>query len=179
MAALTEITDVNELNLLVAFFDLTSFARFSKNHSNRETFDMLSEYYEFVGDIVKKGGGRVVKFIGDAGLVVYPEENVDRGVMSLKKLKDDGDKWLAERKTPCRNVIQAHFGPVVCGPIGTREEKQLDVLGNTVNTAAMLNSSGFAISPQAFRRLKPKNRKHFKKHTPPVVYIPVEEKHRN
>jgi hypothetical protein len=36
-----------------------------------------------------------------------------------------------------------------------------------------------ALSPQAFRKLEPETRKLFKKHTPPVTYIPVEERHRD
>ena len=176
---LDQLTDVTELNLLIGFFDLSSFGRFARNHSNREVFDMLSEYFEFTGDVVKKGGGIVVKFMGDSGLFAYPEENVDRGVMSLKELKDEGDKWLAARGIPCRNKVGAHFGPAVCGPMGTRDEKRFDVIGDAVNTAVMLTPSGFAISTQAFRQLRPESRKHFKKHTPPILYIPVEDKHRN
>jgi len=165
--------------LLVAFFDLTSFARFAQSRSSREVFDTLSDYYEFVGNLVEGSGGKVIKFIGDAGLVVYPEDKVNAGVLALKELKDRGDAWLEDRGTPCRNVVTIDFGPVVTGPIGTRSEKRLDVFGHTVNTAATLRSNGFAMTPQVFRKLAPDTRKRFKKHTPPVTYIPVEAAHRD
>jgi hypothetical protein len=42
-----------------------------------------------------------------------------------------------------------------------------------VNTAATLESRNFALSAQAFRKLGPAARKAFRKHTPPVTYIPV------
>ncbi len=177
MKQFKSIARATELNLLVAFFDLTLFSRFARGRSNQETFDLLSAYFELVGDIISSGGGMVVKFMGDAGLIVFPEENIDTGVLSLRELRSSGDRWLSEQNTPCRNAIQAHFGPVVCGPIGTRDNKHFDILGDTVNTAAMLKTRSFAISPQVFRKLKPDTRKHFKKHTPPVTYIPVEEKH--
>lgn len=65
----------------------------------------------------------------------------------------------------------------MAGPIGTRNDKRLDVFGETVNIAAMLKANGIAITPQVFRKLEPETRKLFKKHTPPVTYIPVEERH--
>jgi len=42
-------------------------------------------------------------------------------------------------------------------------------------TAAVLNARepGFAMTPQVFRQLSAESRKAFKKHTPPVSYIPV------
>jgi hypothetical protein len=50
-----------------------------------------------------------------------------------------------------------------------------DVLGETVNIAAMAGSShrpgGFAITPQVFRKLEPETRKAFHKFTPPIVYL--------
>ena len=179
MASLRDTSDVRETNLLVAFFDLTQFARFARKHTDREVFDMLQKYYEFVGDVVREGGGTVVKFIGDAGLLAFPETCVDTGVLALKKLKEEGDSWLGSRDIPCRNVIKAHFGPVVCGPMGTREEKKFDVCGGTVNTAALLKTDGLGMTSQVFRKLSKEVRKHFKKHMPPVTYIPVEQRHRD
>jgi len=131
-----------------------------------------------VGDIVESAGGRVIKFIGDAGLVVFPEEKVDAGVLALRELQQRGDQWFADRDSPCRHVVKAHLGPAACGMVGTRTEKRFDVFGATVNTAALLKSRGFAMTPQVFRKLSPDTRKLFKKHTPPVTYIPAEESHR-
>jgi len=65
------------------------------------------------------------------------------------------------------------------GPLGTRDDKRRDVLGATVNTMFMLKTTGFAMTPEAFRKLAPETRKLFKKHTPPVVYIPTEQPHRD
>ena len=46
-----------------------------------------------------------------------------------------------------------------------------------VLTAAVLKSNGFAITPQVFRKLGPEMQKIRREHTPPVVYIPTEERH--
>ncbi len=51
--------------------------------------------------------------------------------------------------------------------------------GDTLNITASLKSNGFSMTPQLFRKLKGNTRKHFKKHTPPVTYIPIEERHKD
>ena len=179
MAGLHEIVSPEELELVVSFFDLSYFARFFRTLSPADGFEFVSKYYEFVGDVIEKDGGIVIKFIGDAGLVAYPGDRADQAVRHLRELKDEGDEWLQSHGADCRHVIKAHVGPVMCGPIGTRREKRLDVLGETGNTAALLKSNGFAITPQLFRKLTADTRKLLKKHTPPVTYIPLEERHRD
>jgi class 3 adenylate cyclase len=94
-------------------------------------------------------------------------------------LQTQGDAWLAERGINSRNKVTAHFGEVACGPVGTRQHKSFDVFGVTVNTAARLNSNGFAMTAQVFRQLDAETRKLFKKHTPPITYIPVEARHQD
>ena len=167
------------MDLLVAFFDLTNYFRQPRGQSNREISDLMSDYYEFLGDIVDGGGGTIVKFIGDAALTVFPENRVDDGVLTLRNIQNQGDKWMKDRGLNCRHIVKAHFGPVCTGPIGTRSDKRFDLFGETVGIAATLRSNGFAITSQVFRKLSPETRKQFKKHTPPISYIPVDERHRD
>ena len=77
----------------------------------------------------------------------------------------EGDGWLVK--------AVGDSGPVACGFVsGLR-----DVYGSTVNFGAVLPSTGFAMTPQVFRKLEPETRQLFKKHTPPMTYIPVEAPH--
>ncbi|MBT5873387.1 MAG: adenylate/guanylate cyclase domain-containing protein [Candidatus Latescibacteria bacterium] len=177
MRFLDAIEGPQERELLVAFFDLTRFHHYCQNHSDLEITEMLDGYYELVGDIVEVAGGSVVKFIGDAGLLAFPDTDVNEGVVALKALKDTGDRWLKSHGVPCEAIIKAHFGSVQCARLGTRSDKRLDLMGLTVNTASLLSSRGIALTPQVFRKLDPATRKLFKKHTPPVTYIPVPERH--
>jgi hypothetical protein len=57
-------------------------------------------------------------------------------------------------------------------------DKHHDVIGKTVNPAAMLDSTGVTLSVTAFRKLGPALRRRFKKHTPPVTYIRAEDPRR-
>jgi len=167
-----------EARLLVAFVDLTGYAMQSARVGDDETAAVMDGWYERVGERVGAAGGRVVKFIGDASLIVFAAERADDGVAALLALKDEADAYFGGRGWPCRAQVKAHVGTCVAGAYGAAGDKRFDVIGRAVNEAAMLDSTGVALSVEAFRALSPATRKRFKKHTWPVTYIRVEDPHR-
>jgi adenylate cyclase len=169
---------VAEQTMLVAFTDIAGFARAAAHLFDQpaEMLALMDAYFELVGDIVESAGGRVVKCIGDAALIVFPVAQVDAGVQALVQLKEQGDAWLARQGLACRQQIKAHYGSLAGGPVGTRSAKLWDVYGEAVNGAARLPSTGLALSPEAFRQLGPETRRLFKKHTAQVVYIRAEDR---
>jgi len=170
--------DFSEVSLLVAFTDFTRFATQAERLDDAEVARVMDAYYELAGSTIAAAGGRVVKFIGDATLAVFPGEAVDGGVLALLDLKDAADQLMADRGWESRLTVKAHFGPVVAGQFGVASDKRYDILGKTVNVTARLEASGMALSVEAFRQLGPDVRQRFKKHTPPVTYIRVEDPHR-
>jgi adenylate cyclase len=171
-------SDFSEVSLLVAFTDFTRFAAHAEHLQDAEVASVMDAYYELAGRTVMGTGGRVVKFMGDATLAVFPPEAVDRGVLSLLALKDAADQLMRDHGWDSRLGIKVHFGPVIAGMFGVASQKRYDVLGKTVNVTVRLQASGFALSVEAFRQLGPDVRTRFKKHTPPVTYIRVEDPHR-
>lgn len=167
-----------EVPLLVIFVDLTRFAVQSQRVSDLDLADTLDGFYERVARAVEEAGGVLIKFLGDAALIVFEQERVERGVRMLLDLKPSVDASMAERDWECRLVAKAHFGPVIAGPFGGAGAKRYDVLGKTVNTAAMLEASGITLSTAVFRKLGRELRARFKKHTPPITYIRTEDPHR-
>lgn len=161
--------------LLVVFLDLTRFATQSQRVEDPELADTVDAYYERVAGAVDAAGGRTVKFIGDAALTVFPEHAVDAGVAMLLDLKPAVDRLMVERGWECRLTARAHFGSVMAGEFGAAGRKQFDVLGRVVNTAATLDGTGVTLSAEAFRKLSPELRQRFKKHTPSVTYIRLDD----
>lgn len=137
-----------ECDVVVVFTDFTGFAKGCQNKSNREIFEMMSEYYELVGDMIDAGGGKIIKFIGDSTLMVFPAEIAKQAVETLKELKEKSDAWLIEQGIDGQLQVKAHVGPVMCGLIGTKHDKRLDVFGNTVNQTALLNTGNFVLSTE-------------------------------
>lgn len=142
-----------EVDLLVSFADLTRFEVTSRGMEPRQLAEWMQSHYERCAVHVDDAGGRVVKFIGDAMLAVFPPERADEGVRALLALKRDTDEKMEAAGLPPRLIVKAHFGPVIAGPYGARGDTRFDVLGVTVNTTARLESRGMSISADAFRKL--------------------------
>jgi len=180
MHDLLSLPDRQPRSLLVAFADIFGFTRHALRSDDAVIAEDLDDYYLRVERLVTAAGGVVVKYIGDSALIAFPEQAIDAGVECLLALKAETDAWLAERGWRGSTLnVKAHFGELVAGPFGPSGARRFDVIGKTVNIAARLPSPGVAITPQAFRKLGKAMRARFKKHTPPVTYIRVEDSHRD
>jgi class 3 adenylate cyclase len=162
-----------EQALLIVFADLTRFMVNSRGTPDGTLAELLDGYYRHAEGAVSTAGGRVVKFMGDAFVAVWPEERAGIGVAALPALKRDIDAWWAAKGWDSHVVVKAHFGRAICGPFG--REERFDVIGNEVNIAATLPARTVSLSAEAFRCLENGERRAFKKHTSPVIYIPVDD----
>jgi class 3 adenylate cyclase len=162
-----------ETSLLIAFADLTRFTANSARTPDAALAELMDGWYERVGARVVAAGGRVVKFIGDATLAVFPVERADEAVEALQQMRRDAAAYFSSHGWgDSKLVVKLHAGSVIAGPFGIAQGKSFDVIGCEVNVTARLVSSGFAMSPEAFRKLSPEARKAYKRHTPPQTYIP-------
>lgn len=171
--------DFSEVPLLIAVSSFNRYTAQADGVPDLEVARVIGEYYDLASSTITAAGGRVVKFIGDATLAVFPRENVDRGVLCLLDLKSTADRFMADCGWDCKLIVKAHYGTVAQGYFGTGVDRRYDVMGKAVNVAFRLESSGFVtLSVEAFRQLGPEVRSRFKKHTPPITYIRQEDSHR-
>jgi len=172
-----KITTPAPMDLLVGFWDLTGYMRYCLKKPDDDVFRLMSEFFDLTGGIINDAGGRFVKAIGDAGLAAFPVGEADEGVRAFLKMKTEGEAMLCAQGVNSRSIVKLHVGPVIAGMVGAPGDKRFDIYGKTVNTAALLESKGFAMSPQVFRSLGKETRSLFKKHTPPVTYIHLDDRH--
>jgi len=167
------ITERAVRRMLISFIDIAGFARGAERTTDERLVGLLDRYYERIGAAAAAAGGTLVKLIGDGALLVFPPERADDAVAALLALRAEVpalfEGWHAEL------VVKLHAGDVVCGLFGPRDDRRFDVIGGEVNIAARLPTRSFAISAEAFRCLSKDARTRFKKHTPPVTYIPSDD----
>lgn len=165
--------EVRETDLLVAFYDITGYMNYARGRPPADVLALCADYFDLTGRIIEGSGGRLIKTLGDAGLCVFAD--ADKGVTALRRLQREGDAFLRDHGWPGRAIVKTHWGPVAVGLVGAPGNKHLDVYGDTVNHAAVLNARepGFAMTAQVFRQLSKDARTAFKRHTPPVTYIPA------
>lgn len=157
--------------LLISFVDLSMFARDSEHREDDAIAAVLDGYYLMLDAAAAHAGGTLVKTIGDGALLVFPPERADDAARSLLQLRDEVNAAMAKAGWMSCLVVKAHLGEVVTGTFAGR----FDIVGREVNVAARLQTRGFALSAEAFRGLGREARALFKKHTPPVTYLPVDD----
>jgi adenylate cyclase len=177
MSAWTTLRLPMQQDLLIGFYDLTGYTKFSATHEPLGVLNIMTGYFSLTGKIILDGGGRLIKTLGDAGLCAFVAADTDHGVQCMRRVQREGDAWLAAHGYKARAKVKLHLGPVAIGMVGAPGAEIMDVYGKTVNTAAVLESKGFAMTPAVFRALKPETRTLFKKHTPPISYIAMEDSH--
>ncbi len=114
---LRSLTKHDEIIVIVGFFDLQGYAKWSEGRSPRELLDLATELFNRTGRAVEDAGGHLIKAIGDAGLFVFPAGKPDRAVLALMKTKRGCDVWLAELGYPNAMSVRVQVGPIACGRV--------------------------------------------------------------
>ena len=149
--------------LVIAFIDLARFQIASRRVKDDALVEILEDYYSRLVDGLKPAGGRVVKFMGDGALVVFPADRLSQAARAVVMLKSEVDARFAKRSFATPLVARLHVGEVMAGALGPKGEKRYDVIGQVVNRAAAIRSSdGVSLTSDAFGRLDAKTQKLFK-----------------
>lgn len=163
-------SDCKTETLGVAFFDLSRIGEWASSNEDVRVASFFQKFYELAAEQIERAGGRIVKFMGDAGLAVFPRDSAEDVVLALCAFAQDARACGREFGLDAYLNVNVHVGPVLAGSFGPRGAERFDVIGKTVNIAARLGRRGVTLSPQAFRCLTPAGRKRFEKITPPVTY---------
>src|SRR5918994_619911 len=120
----------------ILFADLVGFTTYSEGRDAEEVRELLSRYFELASDVVRRYGGTVEKFIGDAAMAVWgapiaQEDDAERAVRAALE--------LVGAITTLGTGIQARAG-VLTGEAAVTlgATNQGMVAGDLVNTAARL-----------------------------------------
>src|ERR1044071_2368518 len=96
MSFWTELRMPTERELLVGFYDLAGYMRHAEKTEPQELLSTMAGYFALSGQIVSDAGGRLIKTLGDAGLVAFPAEAADAGVLALRSVQSEGRTWLGQ-----------------------------------------------------------------------------------
>ena len=142
----------SERTLGIVFFDLMRFARWGETRRDPDVAAFLQHFYERSADILEPAGLRLVKFMGDAGLAVCDPERLLDAVEALRLLRES--VAADEDAHPMDLAVKVHVGSVVEGTFGPARLARYDVMGQAVNTAALLPGGGIVLSEAAHARLE-------------------------
>lgn len=131
---------------------------------------LLNRFFDKMIDVVFKYNGTLDKIIGDELMVLYgaPLKKTDDILNAVNTAKemfvslDNFNKKMNDDGFPKLNIgIGINYGKVICGNIGSEQQMNYTVIGDTVNLASRLCSAAkpgeIIISDSVYNSLKNKN----------------------
>ncbi|HBG65973.1 MAG TPA: guanylate cyclase [Treponema sp.] len=145
----TEKVSVGEKRAVaILFSDIRSFTSISELNRPETMVAFLNRYFTAMVNVIKKHGGTIDKFIGDAimalfGAPVSYEDNARRAAAAACEMRqvlpsvELGDLILPEGMK--FNIgIGIHYGDVTVGSLGSADKTDYTCIGDTVNLASRL-----------------------------------------
>ncbi len=135
-----------ERQVAILMADIREFTAISEKTSPDRVIEFLNRYFSIMGNVIKKHGGTIDKFIGDEIMAIFgvPESYKYNGyraanaalemIHELESL-DTSLLEIPEGKT-FKVGIGIHYGHPIAGTIGSNDKKEYTVIGDDVNLAS-------------------------------------------
>lgn len=137
-------------HIAVLFVDIRGFTPMSESLQPEQVVEILNEYLTLTTTAIFKNGGTLDKFIGDATMAVFNapfdlDDYIYRAVCTALDIASGSDelekKLMARFGKSVSFGIGVNCGPAVVGNIGCDFRMDYTAIGDTVNTAARLESN--------------------------------------
>ncbi|MBT3224619.1 MAG: adenylate/guanylate cyclase domain-containing protein, partial [Proteobacteria bacterium] len=137
----------------VFFADIRGFTSMSENKEPQEVLDILNRYFDKVIPIVHDHDGYLDKFIGDEFFVVFngpvdQADHAERGARCAIAVQEQvallNKEGFFDDIGGLQIGIGLATGPLVAGNLGSKEQMEYTVIGDTVNLASRLTSKASA-----------------------------------
>ncbi len=128
------------------FIDLVGSTSFAETHGDLKAQEFLGELFSAYAAPVRKHGGVIDDYIGDAAIITWPYHLAIRRAACincvfdiLSQIESSRATWIAQFGTVPKLRFAIHGGPVITAEIGVDHHK-ITYFGDTVNTTARLES---------------------------------------
>ena len=156
-----------EQEATILFSDIRGFTSLSENMTPNEVVETLNDYFNQMIEIIFKYNGILDKIIGDELMVIYgvPKSNIQDSENAVLTAIEMQEKLIAFNQDRCINLkkpikvgIGVNSGSVISGNIGSTDQMDFTVIGDSVNLASRLCSSAEAgqiiISDAVWNKIK-------------------------
>jgi class 3 adenylate cyclase/tetratricopeptide (TPR) repeat protein len=134
----------------VLFADISGFTALSERLDPEEVMTLTNEVLRELAEAVYQYEGYIDKFVGDSVMAVFgapvsheddPERALRTALAMRERLEQFNRRQVDRLGEPLTLHIGVNTGPVVAGNIGSDLRLSYTVMGDTVNTAARLESA--------------------------------------
>ena len=133
------------MNAGILFCDIRGFTSLSQELGAAGVVSVVNQIFDVVGTSVRENDGEILKFIGDAVLIVFAGDKAGNRVQMVESMVEtvrtavEGVAALGRQlNLPLAVGFGGHIGDVLYGNIGTEERLDFTVMGPSVNLASRL-----------------------------------------
>lgn len=179
--------------ITILFADIRGFTRISEHAPPERIVGLLNKYFSAMTDIIFAHGGTLDKYLGDGLMALFgaptatPEDAsnaLNAAVAMQRRMLGINQELHDEGFVELGVGIGLHTGEATVGYIGSERRSEYTAIGDTVNTAARLESNALggqillsdatAKAARSRYRLKPREPITVKNRTQPVVLWEVD-----
>ena len=147
---------VSLTSCVVMFMDVHDFSLVMRELETTH-YDFVQAMYERLGDVVVMHGGKLIKYLGDGILCVFPAgAALDAVKCALALRQAYGDlvhEWNISHPTELE--VGLNMGEVAHGVFGHASLRQEDIFGEVVNEAAVIgHHRGVAVTEAIYTAIK-------------------------
>ena len=143
--------DAEEIDAAIWYADLRGFTPLTEKLPAARLLDLLNAYFELVAAAVTPRGGEILRFMGDAMLIVFPADRrgelapacraaVAAALEAFERAEQVNRQRCQDGCPEIRFGIGLNAGKVVYGNIGAPDRLDFTVIGPAVNRAARLET---------------------------------------
>ncbi len=134
---------------VIFFSDIRGFTSLSETLQPEQVVEMLNEYMTRMVSVIRKNGGIVDKYVGDAIMALWgvPLDNPDACFNAVSaciemrvELAKLNESRIGRGLPPLRIGMGLNCGQVIAGNIGSDEKMEYTVIGDSVNLASRIES---------------------------------------
>ena len=161
-----------ERQLVTLMVDLARFTNAVAGMDALEVAALIDRFYAAAATTITQHGGRLVKYLGDGCLAVFPNDGAIDAVDCVETLSLLVDELGSALDSEVELGANVHLCTVVEGEFGV--EGVYDVVGaGVIHTFRMGSGPGVRISEPVYRKLPSARRGSWSKHQPPATYRKV------
>ncbi len=139
------------IEAVIWYSDMRDSTAIAEAVTPEQLLHILNYYFEIISDCVSEQGGEVLRFIGDAMLVVFPADEhlpLEHAARNALQAAEEAhqkisiaNKTLLQQQLPIiRYGLGLDVGSVIYGNVGATNRLDFTIMGSAVNRAARIEN---------------------------------------
>ena len=133
--------DQVEKEMVILFSDIREFTALSEKMSPQENFQFINSYLGKIVPVVRRSGGFIDKFIGDAIMALFlgpVASAISSAVQMQMEVRRYNEAHEGGNYPPIRIGVGLHIGRMMLGTIGEETRMETTVISDAVNLASRI-----------------------------------------